>query len=202
MFTHWIADFGDQTRQTIFPAAVAVAAGGALVVTALSASRAAARVKRKDTLEAWVKWSDDTREARRDVLRVLGEEQFTPDQAKALAGDAGDELRDKHNTVLDEAERRKLSDEVHDILNGLERLAVGVRLGIYDVAVLRRMGRTIIALHCERFEPFIKVKQNAKPTTERGSGPYTELAVLYRMIEGPRLIKMLRGRGRSLDAAG
>jgi hypothetical protein len=131
------ADFVGLTKQTILPATIAAVAGGALVVTALSAYRTAARTKRKDTLEAWIKWSDDTRGARRDVTRVLGAGKVTLDQAEALIGGPGGELRDKHGTLLEESERRKLSDQAQDILNGLERLAVGVQLGIYDVAVLR-----------------------------------------------------------------
>ena len=82
MITHGAGDYVALSSQTIVAAAVAAIVCAALLVTAFSASRASVRTKRKDTLEAWIKWSDDAREARRYVTRVLGEELTKPRMSK------------------------------------------------------------------------------------------------------------------------
>lgn len=172
----------------------------ALFVAAFSAYSGVVRSKKKDTLEAWSKWSDDSRVARTEVSDIFGLEEITVDQAKALAGDF--EMKDKDGRGLTIEKRQEMRGYVaHDILNGLERLAVGVELGIYDEKVLRLLGATIIARTWERFEPYVKAKREQGSNKARQSKAYTELHVLYQIMEEPRLIQTLRGSRKSVDTA-
>lgn len=200
MFTYKIVDTVGLTGQTIFLDAIAAVAGAALAVMALIVYRTGVRTKRKDTLEALGKWVDDTREARRDVTRVLVDKEkneVTEEQAKALLGGPGGELKDKYGTALDESERRKLGDQVRDILNGLERIALGVQKDVYDLVVLRRMGRSVIARTYKQLEHYIKSMQNEeaqrakkrKWTEKRQAHPFKELDTLYRKIDGSGLVE-------------
>jgi hypothetical protein len=202
MFTCKIIDTVELTGQTIFLDATAAVASAALAVMAFIAYRTGVRAKRKDTLQAFGKWVDDTREARIDVARVLVDKEkheVTMEQAKALLGGPDGELTDKYGTTLDESERRKLGDQVRDILNGLETIALGVQKGVYDRVVLRRMGRSVIARTYKRLEQYIKYIQNEeaerakkrKWTEKRQAHPFKELDILYRKIDGAGLIETL-----------
>jgi len=182
------------TEQTIFLSSVAAVAGAALVVIAFSVYRAGARTKTKDTLEAWAKWADDSREARREVSRVLvkGEEdnkKLTSEQAAALLGGPGGKLKDKYDSLLDESERRKLANQIRDVLNGLERLAVGVEKGFYDLAVLRILGKSVITQTYKQFEPYIELTRKKDPAK---TAAFKELSTLYRRTQGPMLINAMR----------
>ncbi|OBH82481.1 DUF4760 domain-containing protein [Mycobacterium sp. E2989] len=202
MFTYKIVDCVGLTGQIVLLDLVAVVAGAALAVVACSVYRSGRRRKRKDTLEALGKWADDTRQARRDVTRVLVENEkneVTEVQAKALLGGPDSTLKDKYGTALDESERRKLGDQVRDILNGLEMIALGVQMDVYDRVVLRRMGRSVIARTYKQLEHYIKCMQNEeaekakkrKWTEKRQAHPYKELDTLYRKIDGAGLIETL-----------
>jgi len=194
------AYFAKLTRESIFTAVAAAVAVGALFVASYSAYSATVRAKKKDTLEAWNSWSDDYRAARRELTRDLGMGEISDEQAKALVvGDT--ELKNKQGTTLSEEKRKLLDDHVCDMLNGLERLAVGVELGIYDEAVLRLMGGTIIARTYERFEPYIDATRQANSTRKRQSRAYTELTVLYHLIEEPRRIASWRSSQKTVDTA-
>lgn len=142
----------------------------------------ALRVKRKDTLEAWNKWSDDTRDKRRIVSDVMGIDEISEDQARALTEDyplhhlkTGEQL--SHN------ERRVQREHVVDILNGLERLAVGVKFEIYDLAVLRQIGATIIVRYFQKFEPYIVARRKKATDKTRQSRAYVELEELVKVIK-------------------
>ncbi len=199
-----VAYFADQRDTGSTGAALKVISAGtalaALFVAAYTAYSAAVRGKKKDTLEAWSKWSDDSHVARAEVSRVFGLEEITVEQAKALAGEF--EMKDKDGRGLTVEKRQEMRRYVaQDILNGLERLAVGVELGIYDEKVLRLLGATIIARTWERFEPYVREKREQGPDKKRQSKAYTELHVLYQIMEEPRLIQTLRGSRKSVDTA-
>lgn len=170
-------------NQTMVAVAVATIVAAALVITAVSAYRASIRTKRKDTLEAWNRWLDDTSDARRNVSRRLGTKDLSQPQAHALLGAPGSLLKDQQRTALGELERRQLRNDILDILNGLESLAAGVRVGVYDVAVIRVMGRSIIARTYKRFERYITAMREEKSPDKRQPYAFTEVAVLYLMME-------------------
>lgn len=188
-------------KESIFTASAAAIAVGALFVTAFSAYASANRGKKKDTLEAWNTWSDDHREARRRLTRELGMSEISEEQATALADPTRARLKNKDGDVVSDETLKQLRGDVCDMLNGLERLAVGVELGIYDEAVLRLMGGTIIARTYERFEPYIDATREAGSTRKRQSRAYTELTVLYNMIEEPRRIASWRSSQKTIDTA-
>ncbi|MEE6176805.1 DUF4760 domain-containing protein [Mycobacterium sp. 050134] len=202
MFTYNIVDTVGMTAQTIFLDAIAAVAGAALVIIAFSTYRTGIRARRKDTLDALGQWANDTREARGDVTRVLvnkDKNEVTAEQAQALLGGPDGKLTDKYGTALDESERRKLGDQVRDILNGLETIALGVQQGVYDRAVLRRMGRSVIARTYKQLEHYIKCMQKEEAerakrrrwTEKRQAHPFKELDALYVKIDGPGLIETL-----------
>lgn len=195
------AYFAKESSEAVFPAVAASVAVGALFVTAYSSYSGSTRAKKKDTLEAWNQWSDGSRAARRRVTRLVGVDEFTEAQGKALATGASQQLSGKDGVILNEEQFNELKDDVHDILNGLERLAVGVELGIYDEAVLMLMGGTIIARLYERFEAYIEALRKSESTKTRQSKALTELTILYHMMEEPRLKKTLEGNRREVDKA-
>lgn len=92
--------YADLNKESVFPAAAATIAVGALFVTAYSAFNSSSRMRKKDSLEAWTEWSDSTRAARRRVTDVLGEKNLTMKQGKALLGDGT--LVDKDGNDLTE----------------------------------------------------------------------------------------------------
>lgn len=193
------AYYAKLTQEPLFGAISASLAVGSLFVAAASAYSAVIRAKRKDTLEAWKAWSDGHSQARRYVTDVLGAAEISDAQALALT--ANHTLQDKNGKDLSSDDRQKLREHIADILNGLERLAVGVELGIYDEDVLRLIGGTIIVRTFERFEPYIINRRTRATTRTRQSRAYTELEVLVKMIESTTLKERIQGDQRAIDDA-
>nr|WP_139093866.1 hypothetical protein [Mycobacterium malmoense] len=191
--------YAELSKESVFPAAAATIAVGALFVTAYSAFNSSARLRKKDSLEAWTEWSTTTREARRRVTRVLGEKNLTMKQGKALLGEGT--LLDKDGNELTDEKCIEIENDITDILNGLERLGAGAVLGVYDDAVFRIRGATIIERTYQRFLPYIIATREAEDVEKRQTRAFTELSVLYQMIEPSLLSQLLRGSRASSDQA-
>ncbi|MEN4446758.1 hypothetical protein ACJH6J_21105 [Mycobacterium sp. SMC-18] len=191
--------YADLNKESVFPAAAATIAVGALFVTAYSAFNSSSRMRKKDSLEAWTEWSDSTRAARRRVTDVLGEKNLTMKQGKALLGDGT--LVDKDGNDLTEEQCLAVDRDITDILNGLERLGAGAVLGVYSDAVFRIRGGTIIERTYQRFLPYIIATREAEDVEKRQTRAFTELSVLYQMIEPSLLSQLLRGSRASSDQA-
>lgn len=153
------------------PAAGAVVALGSLLVTAVSAMAVWRRQKRQATVEAWTNWSDNTVDARRCLSSHLGSGKISTDQARALADDDRP-LVDKNGNPLDADARMEVLENLVTVLNGLERMAAGAELGVYDSRMLRKLGATIIVRTHLRFQPYIDRRRSTEDLDRRQRRAY------------------------------
>lgn len=87
-------------------------------------------------------------------------------------------LRRRTVKSAEDAETKAQIERVHDIttvLNGLERIAVGCRSGLYDLAEIDSLGGTIIRRTFEQYESFIKVSRTGGRSGEASSRGLTLL---------------------------
>ncbi|TFV67803.1 UNVERIFIED_ORG: hypothetical protein E4P37_01545 [Bacillus sp. AZ43] len=186
---------GAQVVRDAAPVAAASVALLSLVVAAASALGNWQRQKREATIKAWTDWSDSTRELRAQVTAVLGEGAITKDQARGLV-DQERPLLDKDGRKLRAAARREIRITVASLLNGLERLAAGANLGVFDGRTLKALGGTIIVRHCERFEEYIKVRRSgADGQLTPHVTAFVELEWFVSGLQSRRFLDM----GRKLD---
>lgn len=165
-----------------------------LAITSWATWRAA---RHQATLEAWTAWSDDCIDARKHLSQTLGMKVISDEQAKALADDAL-VLHDKAGAALSPDDRRLVIYNMIRVLNGLERLAVGVDLGIYKRDALVLVGGTIIKRSYERFEPYIRLRRTTSDANKRQEKAFDQLLALvshikYYEVDAERL-KTLRQR--------
>ncbi len=165
--------------------------------------------RRQATLEAWTKWSDDTVAERKLISKMLGPRELTSAQAQALAHGSS-ELPTRPIRILGvivrrgtapplftDTERANLVHAAVAVLNGLERLAVGVELGVYRRAVLVDAGGTIIKRTFERFEPYIVLRRTHPEPQRRQEKAYVALEKLamqirYKEVDAERLESLRR----------
>lgn len=164
----------------IAPVVAAVVAVLALLWTAVSTYRAAKRSKRQATVEAWIAWCLSTDPARRKLLEDLGSVPVSSDQARALV-DSELTLRGRERDLEGE-EKRQTRAAIRDVLNGLERLAVGVKLGVYDSKTLSELGGSIIVRNHARFQTYVAARREEPDMTRRQTRAYTALDSLVEDI--------------------
>lgn len=168
--------------------------------------------RRQATLEAWTKWSDDTADDRKLISKVLGVETLTPQQAETLVKGTQSPTPTASPTRLQKLfkrtapsaegnftaeQQRALVHAAVAVLNGLERLAVGVELGVYRRAVLIDVGGTIIKRSYERFEPYIELRRTHPDPVRRQEKAYVALERLahrirYNEVDAERLKSLRR----------
>jgi hypothetical protein len=144
------------------PSAPVIAAGVAtasLVVAAVTTWGGWRRSKRQATIEAWSAWSDACYSDRVLLSKALGPKTIESLQATSLTT-IGTELVGRNGPMTAE-EKQEVGHAISRVLNGLERLAVGVENGIYDVKPLRQIGGTIIVRTFERLEPYIIARRES-----------------------------------------
>ncbi len=144
-----------------------------LVVTAVSTTALQRRQRRQATVEAWIAWSDNNADGRRCLSNYLGVNKITTEQARGLADES--DLISKTGEVLSAEDRRQVIESLATILNGLERIAVGARLRVYDPEILRRLGATIIVRTYVRFEPYIEYRRTTQDLDRRQARAYLAL---------------------------
>ena len=171
----------------------AVAAVLSLASTALAAYNAFARTRRKDTLDAFSAWSDKHYDARVSLSKRLGSPVISQEQAAALVG-AGT-LLDREGEPIAQLEKQSIREDLCAILNGLERLAVGVNLSIYDERVLRKIGGTIVVRTHTQFGRYIEERHKEQPKA------YEQLAILVQILDMTRLDATIKGYKDSIDKA-
>ena len=84
---------------------------------------------------------------------------------------------------LTKDERQNLRHHVSEVLNGLERLATGAILGVYDRRVLKAIGGTIIARHWERLQPYVQERQTSSNKDIRQERAYIQLETLVAILQ-------------------
>jgi len=170
--------FSGEALVSAAPVAGAVIALISLVATATSLIGNWSRQRREATIKAWNEWSDHNRESRRTITDCFGKPAMSVEQGTSLVED---------EILSDELVRGRRA--LVDTLNGLERLAVGVEMGVYDLPTLKRLGGTIIVRQYQRAEAYITARRNA-------SDPLGRQATVYESLE--YVCGLLR-RGSLLD---
>lgn len=89
-------------------------------------SRQQQRAVALSTLDAYATWADDMRDLRRRLYETVGGDATPSSRVEALATSADARY------------------SARSVVNGLERLAVGARAGLYDDRVLWLIGRSVI----------------------------------------------------------
>lgn len=178
------------------PSAPVLATGvatGSLVVAAVTTWGGWRRNKRQATIEAWNAWSDACYSDRVLLSKELGPKTISSAQATSLTM-VGAVLEGRNGPLTLEA-KQEVGHSISRVLNGLERLAVGVENGIYDVKPLREIGGTIIVRTFERFEPYIIARRESSDIEARQSRVFKSLG---RLVGDIRRKDMDADRLRSL----
>lgn len=132
------------------------------VVIAVSDRRAK---RREATLRAWLEWRDESMGSRRLLARCFAD-NITAAQAEALRRKLPNEgLPDPASK-----DRAELARAFPESLNGLERIGVGVQLGLFDADALATMGQLIILRHHERCLEYVKYVRAVPGNSEVYSG--------------------------------
>ncbi|WP_182111670.1 DUF4760 domain-containing protein [Actinotalea sp. JY-7876] len=163
----------------------AVIALASLVTAATSTLASWRRNKRESTIDAWAAWSESTADARKMITLHLGRKQVSAQQAAALL-QKGMALTDQSGQPLTADTRLELKHSVTLVLNGLERLANGVAVGVYDLGTLARLGGTTIVRSHERFDPYIDILRRTEVKELRQERAYVALDGLARELRRRR----------------
>lgn len=153
----------------------ALVAAGSLALTASNNSQNWNRQMRLATLQAWTEWSKSTRISRLKIAKLLGTTPLTAEQAKAISK-REPFVSDKGPVTAEE------SDAIYraalEVLNGLERLAVGVEQQFYDAQTVRDLGATIIVRQHQMFEQYIVHKRENAGLDHKQMRAYISLSDL------------------------
>lgn len=174
------------------PGIAVIIALSSLVITTVGLLGNWNRQKRQATLEAWISWSDKSVPLRQAVTKHVGEKTWSSSQGLALASK---KKIPKCAALPGSEDYAELGNAVVGILNGLERLAVGVSLGLYDIQMLRSLGGTVIVRNYERFESYIEGRQSKQVGDHQQSRAYTTLPLLVAELQR----RSNRAEGKKLD---
>ncbi len=167
---------------TAAPVAAATVALAALFFTATTSAGNLQRARREATIEQWIRWSSDTLPYRKEATRIFGKERLTAAQGKALA--EGSEL-----AGISSEDQQRAAECIRNTLNGLERIAVGVHMGVLDLTTLRRLGGTTIIRSYERWEPYIFHRRTTDVLDLRYKSAFTEVEDLVRRLKTHSLLQ-------------
>ncbi|MGB3762428.1 MAG: DUF4760 domain-containing protein [Ornithinimicrobium sp.] len=167
------------------PVVAALIALLSLVATSVSLSFNWRRQRRESTLAVWIEWSDKNNAARRTATRLLSMQALTAIVGRAIADNAP--VVEGDIDLTDPAIRGEAGRAVVSILNGLERIAVGVNLGVFDASTLRELGGTIIVREFERNRAYIDARRTATNELRRQANAFTALESLVNDFNSRRL---------------
>ena len=170
----------DRALSSAAPIAAASVATISLVLTAFSTMSGWARTKRAATIEAYHRWNSDTIEYRKTVFRLIGDQALSPDQGRALV-----DRRPLPDIVLANGQQDQdlLAECIRSTLNGLERIAVGCDMGVFDPTTLRRLGGTTVARCFVRWEEYVKHRRTAQNGEEKFKNAFVELEDLVHRFQ-------------------
>jgi hypothetical protein len=160
----------------------AIIALGSLVSSAWSASLTWTRNRKKDTLEAWEEWSDDSKKDRAAFTKVFGQNVGLNELQAAAICDGEPVPMD--NGVLDRAVSIDLRRRIIGVLGGLERIAVGIEQHVFDLDLIMELGGTIVIGTYTRYLPYVQYVQNHPDLDKRKTQVYTSLGALVAEIAG------------------
>lgn len=165
------------------PVAAAAVALLSLMVLALSSWANWRASRHQATLEAWNDWSERSRAARAELTQLIGNGRITAAQGHAIAH-TGEVLVDANGNPLTMDQKQTVINSMTQVLNGLERIAAGVEVGIYRRDVLIIVGGTIIKRSYERFEPYIEVRRSMSERDKRQERAFAQLSALVSHVKG------------------
>lgn len=190
----------DAAVKSSLPVLAALIAVTSLTASAMNAAANYRRQLRDATMAAYSNWSDSTFEDRRSLQALLGDKVITDDLAMQLVAQKRppkiDQISPRDRGVpgapttpvalgpskpppkFTRDELQRAANQIINVLNGLERLAVGVELGFYDPVTLRRLAGTIIVRHWERFRPYALARRGMSNPTRRQTVVYIALEEL------------------------
>lgn len=178
------------TLLSFAPVAAVLVALFSLIVTATGITANWTRGKRQSTIEAWVIWSQGSLPERKVITKYFGTQALSDEQGQALV-----EL--KELPEIANQDRDRVAECIRNVLNGLERIAVGVEFGVYDLPTLRALGGTTIVRTFERSEAYIKYRRAASDETVRHVKAFVSVEDLVRRLESTSLLE----RKNNLDKA-
>src|SRR5690606_10016211 len=143
------------------------------------------RQRRLDTIAAWSDWSDSCRSARAETTRLLGMGALSEEVGLALANNEA--IAHDGVDLTDQGRRQTAVNDLVAILNGLERLANGVHLGVYDIKAIRTLGGTIVVREFERGESYIRGRRTAKDDLRRQVRAFVALEALVDELRSKNL---------------
>ncbi|MDQ1746925.1 MAG: hypothetical protein QOD07_1188 [Frankiaceae bacterium] len=164
------------------PVAAVVVGLLSLVVTAATFAASWRRGKKQATIRAWIEWSDSTVETRRLISNLLGPGNLTEAQSRALAT-AGARVKGKSGQFLSAANKEKAIVAIATMLNGLERIAVGVETGVYDLGTVRKLGGTICVRSVQRCYWYIRARREFVDEPHRQKTVFLSLELLASQLE-------------------
>ncbi|MBT2475879.1 hypothetical protein J7E68_15175 [Microbacterium sp. ISL-103] len=171
---------------------VGIAFAGVLV--AVSVFVVNTRIARRSaTIEAWREWAKESSAARTRIGQAFPALRMTREDALRIRTRTSPapwwHRRDGARRVALQDSRR----DITQILNGLERIAVGARIRIVDRRLLRRIAGTRIPAAYILFEEYILVVREGQPTRPPQPRAYAELTRLATWIAGgPQQLDALR----------
>jgi len=151
----------DVAIRTSLPLVAALIALVSLTSSAIGAAANASRQRREATLKAYSEWSDTTWDTRKKLQMRLGNGVLDEGLAAEIVG------APRAGRTLPKHERISVASDIATVLNGLERLAVGVELGVYDLVTLRRLAGTIVVRHWQRYESYVMARRKLATATDR-----------------------------------
>ena len=175
--------------KTALPVAAALIALVGLTSSAIGVAFNVSRQRREATMKAYSEWSDSTWLIRKKLQQMLGDGVLSEAAAAELVGAPG------AARTMPKKDRSELVNEIGSVLNGLERLAVGVELGVYDIVTLRRLAGTIVVRYWERFETYIKARRLSAVPTQRQKVAY----LAFENVVGELRVLMAKEDKRALD---
>jgi hypothetical protein len=167
----------DALRQNMIFISVAIAFAGVIIaiIVYLGNMRIA---RRRATIDAWQKWSDDTALPRARLSDQFHGRRLTRSQATELLTPIGNSKWRKHRDSIDDERRATLQRDLAYTLNGLERLATGVHLRVFERRLLLRLAGTTIQSSLIRFEEYISAVRRGVGDRPKQLQAFSELEKL------------------------
>ena len=176
-----VVAFGLEAAKDWGPVLAVTVAVLSLMVTASTSAMNWQRQKREATIRAWREYTDSRKEQRKALVDFFGVAPLTVEQAAVLLAEVGD-LVDRHGHNATAAQRSQIVEDVLFVLNGLEHLAVGARLGVYETRVFRMLAGTNILTAWARFEPYITATRNSMNAAHRQTTAWVQFESLVREV--------------------
>ena len=168
---------------TSFAAIVAVASLSVAAIGVLVTNR---RQRRHETLKAYETWSDSTVEHFIQLSSHINPMEHMSDKQVGLLLSPKNALDGELKRILNcsnEEEVRAVLRSLRKILNGLERLAVGVYEGCYDEETLKRIAGSIIVDLRNRNSNYIEAVQEGRHGSKKNARAFAHLNMLADSIK-------------------